>query len=106
MKAIALFSCLALFAAITSAVEIHCNFSIESGISGPLYVCDGVVVSLENLSAAVISGTRLEWKTDEDVTAFWMSHQEILTKIPNGIDKLFANLEIFQWYNGNISTID
>jgi len=109
MNAIGLFCCLAALATITSGVKIQCIYSITNWgdyYGGVQYTCRGTVISEENpLTFTDISGTHLAGKREADVKAFWVDDSNTLTKIPNGLENFFPDLEIFDWYGG-VSSID
>lgn len=108
MKTIRLFGCLAFFATLTSGVEFQCKYEIANlnGL-GSSYICHATIISVERPSITTnISGTHEAGKVNADVNNFWVENHRILTKIPNGIEQSFANLQVFLWRDGRISTID
>lgn len=71
------------------------------------YLCEVTIINVENSTTVTeVSGTHLEGKNNEDVKAFVIRNQTTITKIPEGIEKFFADLELFIWEFGHISTID
>lgn len=109
MRAIELFSCFAFLAALSSGVEFQCRFEdIYWGPAiGSTYTCAATVTNVEDpTNVTNIVGNHLEGRNNSDVNGFYIEFEEILTTIPNGIENFFADLEVFQWWFGNISTID
>lgn len=109
MKAIGLFIVLVALAAVTSAVEIHCEYRIRNWTDdiGDLYSCDVIETSVEDLSTVTdISGTHLEGRNNSDVKGFWFQGHEIFATIPTGVENFFGNLEAIYWSYGNITSID
>lgn len=107
MKAVELFSSLALLAAFTSGVEIQCSFDDYTVDKSDIYSCYTRVITLENPTTITkISGNHTAGKTNADVKGFrvWISAN--LTTIPTGVEKFFPNLEEFTWSGGSLTTID
>lgn len=103
------YSAVALFATLTSGVEIYCFYWMRSWSTfGSFYTCGGTVISAENATTVTdISATHMEGKDHEDVKGFYASSNHLmLATIPAGIEKFFANLEFFEWANGNLFSID
>lgn len=114
-----LLSCLALLATLTSSVKIECIYDTLSWADYnfgffylSVYRCFRVQISVENpASVTDISGKHMTGKKDADVNGLsidgdYSSNIRSLTTIPEGIEKFFTNLEVFDWVNGNISSID
>lgn len=108
MKAMRLFCSLALLATFTSGVEIQCDFRIDNWENiGTLYTCRATVINMADPAAVTkISGIHLSDIGNADEKAFWILENKILSIVPNGIEKFFANLEALQWSSGNISSVD
>lgn len=107
MKVIEVFCCMALYATLASGVEIDCWYRMTNWIPGGIYICGATITNVEDpTTVRNINGTHLAGRSNEDVRGFSVFLHDILTTIPTGIEKFFANLELFAWDNGNISTID
>lgn len=104
MRLVGLIISLAALAAFISGVKFECKFSFNNWIGAEsTYTCGGAIVSVENPATVTeIIGTHLAARNNTDVKAFWIQSHEILTKIPSGIEKFLANLEIFGWSRGNL----
>lgn len=111
MHSIGLFFCLAFLATFTSGVKIQCIYTIDILIADGLYTCWVTRISMGNpLTVTEISGAHEGGRSNADVKAFAFFGHEIHNTtpetIPKGIENFFANLEVFRWVNGSISTID
>lgn len=92
-----------------SNVEIQCSYSDTNwgSVMGLLYTCAGFIVTVENPSRVTgVSGSHTGDRDHVNVTAFRVDDHRTLSAIPKGIDNFFPNLVLFQWFNGNLSTID
>lgn len=110
MRATWLFSILAILAASTLGVEIQCFYWNTTRGFGFLYTCRATIINVDVANPATvrnISGTHFEGKDHEDVKGFYTySNYRNFTTIPTDIGNFFPNLEIFEWYEGNISSVD
>lgn len=108
MKTIELICCFIFLATLTSGVKIECDYKMSNfDAIGNLYVCYASIMCAENRATVIeVRGNHSGEKNNTDVKGFWMSVHNSLTTIPDGLEIFFANLEIFYWSNGSISTID
>lgn len=107
MKAIGLFSCLALLATFTYGVEIECSYDSVYWDTGPMYTCRAKIFSTDTpTNVTNIIGPHSAGRNNANVKGFSVTKHQFLTSIPKGIEKFFPNLEAFRWTHGRISTID
>lgn len=109
MQVIGLFICMAALATLISGVKIQCDYQILYILKNEtMYSCNATISNQENpTSVTEIKGTHMEGKSDSEVKGFFTyAGHENFTKVPNGIGKIFVNLEGFIWHSGNISSID
>lgn len=110
MWASRLLSCLGFLVVIvlTSGVEFRCrNLGVMVGQwngFGAVFTCNlATVISLENPTTVTgINGNQ----SNAAVQAFRIVNHKILNAIPYEFENFYPNLDIFEWYNGNITTID
>lgn len=96
------------FVAFSCGVEIQCNFAIMTfnGYARS-YKCKPTFSSLENPTTFTeVSGTHQTGRSHADVIGFFVTGEKTLTKIPNGIEFFFTNLDEFVWTPGMLSSID
>lgn len=109
MKVIQLLGTLSFLATFSTAVEIDCLYRTKNWNGfGYYYTCYATVISVKNPTTVtnIIGYHHLKGRNNTDVKGFEVKNQEILARIPNGVENFFANLQAFQWSSGNICSID
>lgn len=108
MKSTKVLSCLTFISifAFTCSVKIQCRYQVAEWFIGKIYSCEATITSVENPSNVTeITGIHMDGQNDGSVKGVFVNGHRVLTGIPNGIEKFFPNLEAFQWFQGNLSTI-
>lgn len=92
--------------AFTGGVKIQCRYQVAEWFFGTFYSCEATITNVDNpTNVTEITGIHMSGQNDGSVKGIFVNGHRILTEIPNGIEKFFPNLEAFQWFQGNISTI-
>lgn len=97
-----------LMVASTNCLIFHCNYqnTTWSYSVGSVYTCDGIVINYDNSSTVTeIQGRHYPEKSDADVKGFFVNFDQVVHRIPKGIELFFPNLLALQWYYGNLTTL-
>lgn len=108
MKSTKVLCCLTFISifAFTCGVKIQCRYQVGEWFFGTFYTCEATITSVENpTNVTEISGIHMGGQNDGSVKGFFINGHRALTGIPDGIEKFFPNLEAFQWFQGNLSSV-
>lgn len=106
-----MFGVICAFALGVRGLSFRCDYQMRAWkVAGSAYTCYNPVVTTSDgnfTHVQSVTGNHLEGKRNADVIGFSLYHdqQQLLTRLPKGIEKFFPNLVAFVWQDGNLRTM-
>lgn len=89
------------------SAEMTCAFLEANWLElGDYYGCYGLFTNTNDPEiVSEIKGQHSKGNSSEDVKHLSIWHDEVLTQIPKRIESFFPNLEVFDWWNGQLTIV-
>lgn len=91
---------------VSKSVIFHCAFLNNDWGLGEFYTCAPTIdISKGTETVVDVTGEHLDGRTNADVAYLFVMNQNVLDRIPSGIEQFFPNLMGMQWYLGSLTAL-